>query len=131
MPKETTNKSFCLPHNEKICSKINILKTQILHKWGMLFRTLFISSIGIVAYLWLTPEDIGGVPFSELTLNMIINNLFFAFIALGCLYWFFKFPVQEHPEWPNDNPYDSWGWFGILFIFITSVIAFLIVTFMQ
>lgn len=115
-------------------SKLATLKTElstvmlkILRWWGMLFRALFISSIGIIPYLWLDPQPIGDVPFSQLTLNQVFSNLFALLIALGCIVWFFKFPVQEHPQWPNDNPYNSWGWLGILAILVVSVITVIVI----
>lgn len=130
MAKET-NQKVRLLWETRISSKLNTLKTQILRKWGMLFRTLFISSIGIIAYLWLEPQNIGDVPFSELTFNQIFSNLFFTLVAIGCLYWFFKFPVQDHPDWPNDNPYESWGWFGAFLILIVSVVALLVLVWIR
>jgi hypothetical protein len=107
-------------------SELITIMLRILRWWGMLFRSCFISSIGLGAYLWFAPQPIGDVPFSELTLNQVFGNLFAVIIASGCIFWFFKFPIQEHPDWPNDNPYDFWGSLGIFVVFIVPVIVFLI-----
>lgn len=57
------------------------LGLKLMRWWGMLFRALFISIIGIVGYLWLDPQSIGDVPLAELTLNQILKNVVAALIA--------------------------------------------------
>jgi hypothetical protein len=41
--------------------------------WGMLFRALFICSIGVIAYLWMDPLSIRS--FAKLTLSNVANSL--------------------------------------------------------
>lgn len=110
-----------------IGSKLDTLKWIALRRWGMLFRTLFISFLGIAAYFWMEPQNIGDVPFSELTLNQIFKNLFAFLMVGGCICWFFKFPDERNSmvEEPNDNPYVFWGRLSILVALIVTVIAFL------
>lgn len=94
----------------------------ILRWWGILFRALFISALGITGYFWLDPKSIGDVPFAELTLNHIFNNLFAVLIPIGCIYWLFNFPDQRNSKDPDSNPYVSWGRFGGLVVLIAVLI---------
>lgn len=93
-------------------SKLETLGWLLVRWWGILFRAVFISLIGIVGYFWLDPQSIGDVPLSELTLNRILKNLFAVLIAIGCISWFFKFPDQSESKSPEDNPYVTWAQFG-------------------
>lgn len=101
-------------------SKLYAFGWAILRWWGMLFRTLFISFVGIVGYFWLDPQSIGDVPFSELTLNQIFKNLFAVLIVIGCFIWFFDFPNQGSSKDPESNPYVSWGRFGGWVLFLAA-----------
>ena len=112
-------------------SKLATLKTElstvmleILRWWGILFRAIFIFSIGIGGYLWLDPQPLGDVPFSQLTLNKVFSNLFAVILSVGCFIWFVNFPKQKKkPESPNDDPYVIWRMFSLLFMFLTALIA--------
>ena len=108
-------------------TKFEALKWTALRGWGILFRTLFISFVGIAAYLWIDPQPIGDVPFAQLTLNQVFQSLFAFLIASGCIYWFLKFPDQKNTKGSNDNPYISWGWFGILVAMIVFMVSMLFV----
>jgi hypothetical protein len=114
-----------IPHS--ITSKLEPLKWSVMRRWGMLFRIFFISSLGIGGHLWLDPQPIGDVPFSQLTLNQVFSNLFDFLLIVGCFFWFVNFPKQKKkPEGPDDNPYVVWGVFGILFIFLSAIIGLVI-----
>lgn len=112
-------------------SKLATLKTElstvmlkILRWWGMLFRAIFISSIGIGGYFWLDPQPLGDVPFSQLTLNQVFSNLFALILAIGCFCWFINFPQQKKkPESLNDERYVIWGLFSILFVFLAALVG--------
>lgn len=88
----------------------------ILRGWGMLFRTLFITAMGMIAYLWFKPQSLGDIPFSQLTLNQVFDNLFGILIPLGCIFWFFKFPKHKDSGEPYENKYAMWGLLGIVII---------------
>lgn len=97
------------------------LGLKLMRWWGMLFRALFISIIGIVGYLWLDPQSIGDVPLAELTLNQILKNVVAALIAIGCITWFFNFP-ENGADRTEANPYVAWGraggWFSLVALFV-------------
>ena len=93
-------------------SRVDAFGWALLRWWGILFRTLFISIVGVVGYFWLDPQSIGDVPLSQLTLNQILKNVFAFAIAIGCISWFFKFPETSGARSPEDNPYVGWGRFG-------------------
>lgn len=88
----------------------------LLRGWGMLFRTLFITAIGVMAYLCFKPQSLGDVPLSQLTLNQIFGNLFGVLIPLVCIFWFFRFPKQKDSDEPHENRYAMWGLLGIVII---------------
>ena len=98
--------------SQPVVSKLETFGWALVRMWGMLFRAMFISLIGIIGYLWLDPQSIGDVPFAELTLNQVLNNMFAGLIAIGCIIWFFSFPDQGDVESLEDNPYVTWGRFG-------------------
>lgn len=105
-------------------SKLETLKWTALRRWGMLFRIIFICSLGIGGYLWLDPQPLGDVPISQLTLNQIFSNLFAVILSVGCFFWFVNFPQEKkNPESPDDNPYVIWGLFSILFMFLATLIG--------
>jgi hypothetical protein len=107
-------------------SKLGVLGSAVMRWWGILFRALFIATLGIVGYSWLDPQSIGDVPFGEITPNQIFNNLFSVLIVFGCVYWFFNFPDQGDSNDPDSNPYDSWGGFGVgIVCFIVLIILWL------
>lgn len=103
---------------KKIESKDSFLfqnKLALLRGWGMLFRVLFITSIGILAYLFFKHQSLDDIPLSELTLNQVFGNLFGVLIPLICIFWFFNFPKQKDSDGPYENPYAMWGMLGIIF----------------
>lgn len=105
-------------------TELSVIMLKILRWWGMLFRAVLIFSIGIGGYLWLDPQPLGDVPFSQLTLNKVFSNIFALFLGIGCFCWFVKFPKQKKkPESPNDDPYVMWGMFGLLFMFLATLIG--------
>jgi hypothetical protein len=65
---------------------------KILRLWGGIFRFLVIAAIGIGAYIYLDPPSIMDRPLASLTLRDIAKNVTAAFIAVGCISWFFSFP---------------------------------------
>lgn len=58
-------------------------------------RIAFASALALLAFAWLSGNStgIGDVPFSSLTLNMILSSLFKAALGIGaaCLCWFIAF----------------------------------------
>lgn len=111
-------------------SKLNTIKWTIVRWWGMLFRTVFISSIGFSGYFWFNPQPLGDIPISQLTLNQIFGNLFGVAIPLGCIFWLFNFPDEKKSitKDPSSSPYYLWGGFGALATFIILVISLLVIT---
>jgi hypothetical protein len=93
-------------------SRLDAFGWALLRCWGILFRTLSITIVGVVGYFWLDPQSIGDVPLSELTLNQILKNVFAFAIAIGCISWFFKFPDTSDATSPENNPYVTLGKFG-------------------
>jgi len=71
----------------------------------MLFRGLFICSIGLFAYFWVDPLSIKNVPFAKLTLRQVIRLFSAAAIILSCVVWFFDFPERNRD---NDH-YGKWA----------------------
>ena len=71
-------------------SRENSVIRKLKHIWGIIFRALFIGSIGIgsIVYNW-PSKPIGDIPISQLTLNDIFKPLFAVFIFLGCVIWFY------------------------------------------
>lgn len=115
---------------DSIRSKLESLKWSALRWWGMLFRAIFISSLGIGGYFWLDPQPLGDVPFSQLTLNQLFSNVFAVILSVGCFVWFVNFPKQKkNAESPDDNPYVTWGILGFLLIFLAALIG-LVITFL-
>lgn len=105
-------------------TKIETVKWTALRSWGMLFRAVFISSLGIGGHFWLDPQPIGDVPFSQLTLNLVFSNLLALILSIVCLCWFFSFPKEKKKqEGPDDNPYVMWGFFGILLMLLFALIG--------
>ena len=86
--------------------------------WGMLFRALFIGSIGLIAYLWMDPLSIKDVPFAKLTLSNVAKFFAAAAIILYCLVWFFDFPSREKDK----DPYGKWAIFGVFVILALAAI---------
>lgn len=114
------------PSGDTILQKYAAFKLAILSVWGMIFRTLFISCIGIAAYFWFDPQPLGDIPFSQLTLNKIFSSLFGVVIPLGCILWFFKFPDNKNHACthdPKQNSYVIWGTFGVVLISLVIVVV--------
>lgn len=95
-----------------------LLLRKLIRGWGMLFRALFICSIGLVAYFWLDPLSIKDVPFAKLTLRQVIKFFSAAAIILSCAVWFFDFPGRDR----DNDPYDRWATFSVFFILVLSAI---------
>jgi hypothetical protein len=132
MQKETNEKILSLWESargsirvpDSIRSKIEALKWAALRRWGMLFRAIFISSLGIGGYFWLDPQPIGDVSFSQLTLNQVFSNLFAFLLAVGCFCWFVNFPKQKkNPKSPDDNPYVIWGMFSVFIPLVALIVS--------
>ena len=77
--------------------------------WGMIFRFLFITSVGFIGYIWFNPQNLGDIPFSQLTLNLLFNNLFSLGIVIYCIIWFFNFPDDSF-----DEPYNKWANYSLI-----------------
>lgn len=60
--------------SQNVPSKIEAFKWMLLSRWGVLFRAVFIISLGAKGYFWLDPQSIGDVPFAELTFNQVAEN---------------------------------------------------------
>ncbi len=100
---------------------IERIKTAIMklkRGWGMMFRLLFIVTIGLIGYFWIDPHSIGDIPFSQLTLNHIFKNLSALILVVFCIAWFFKFPDQHEGMNDEGNPYNMWANFSGLLIII-------------
>lgn len=108
----------------KTPSEILSFLMKLKRGWGVIFRLLFIVSIGLIGYLWIDPHSIGDIPFSQLTLNHIIKNLFAGLVVVGCFAWFFSFPEQHKEMKDEDNPYIMWANFSGVLIFIGVLILF-------
>ena len=89
----------------------------------MICRFLFIVSIGFIGYYWIDPQSIGDIPFSQLTLNLILKRLFAGLLILGCIVWFFRFPEKRYKEMiDEDDPYHIWADFSVLIGFLGFLI---------
>jgi len=108
-----------------IFQKYTTFKLDILNGLGRLFRTIFISFVGIAGYHWIDPQPIGDTPFPDLTLRQFFGNLFALLLGLGCIVWFFKFPKNKNPmsEDPIRKPYLSWGCFGIFLVLLVIIVG--------
>lgn len=91
--------------------------------WGILFRALFISFLGIFSYIMADPPSIGDVPFSDLTLNNVFENLIAIIFPIFCFFWILNYPKQDTSMYKDSNPYEVWSGFGNLLILI--VVAYL------
>ena len=91
---------------------------KIMRGWGMLFRALFICSVGLVAYFWLDPLSIKDVPFAKLTLRAVIKFFSAVAIILYCAVWFFDFPERDRDR----DPYDRWATFSVFVILALSAL---------
>lgn len=114
------------PDKSTIFQKYISLKLRLLRGWGMLFRTLFISLIGIVGYHWIDPPLIGDKPFLDLTLRQFFGNLLASLFVIGCIVWFFRFPKNKShicTDDPTQNSYVLWGIFGVLLLVLTTAIV--------
>ncbi len=96
------------------------LSMRLLRWWGMLFRVLFITLVGIIGYLWMDPQPLGGVPLGQLTLKQIARNIMGVVIPIACSVWLFKLNKKDGDE---SLPYEDWGRFGG-FVLLLGVIAF-------
>jgi hypothetical protein len=106
----------------KITKSISKLPMKLYRGWGMLFRFIFIASIGFLGYQWVEGgPSIVDTPFSQLTLGIIIRGLLTIAIPLGCLGWFFSFPDYNDPE-DKDNPYYLWANGSFLLIGIIVIV---------
>lgn len=105
-------------------SRLRTFPMALVRGWGMIFRAIFITIIGIVAYFWLDPQSIGDVPLSQLTLNHIFSNLFSVLIFIGCIIWFFNFPDQANKKSSKDNPYFLWGQFGGAVVLVIALVLY-------
>jgi hypothetical protein len=60
-----------------------------------LFRIVFASLIALFVFAWLSDHStiIGDIPFSNLTLNMVLSSLFKVAVGIGtaCLCWYIAF----------------------------------------
>jgi hypothetical protein len=104
----------------------NVSLEKLKHIWGMLFRTIFICSVGYFGYLFINPEPIWDTPFSELTLNKLTKAIFGALIIIGCLKWFFNLPDRPKDAPSHFSPYKRWADFsGFLFVIAVLIWAFI------
>ena len=102
---------------ENLMDKVSM---RLLRWWGMLFRVLFITLVGIIGYLWMDPQSLGDVPLGQLTLKQIARNIMGVVIPIACLIWLFKLNKKYGDE---SLPYEDWGRFGG-FVLLLGVIAF-------
>ncbi len=100
-----------------------IVKAQ--HIWGMIFRALFIATLGYVGYNFVNPNprSIGDIPLAQLTLNDILNPILGMGIIIGCGAWFFHFPTRGKDD-SDIDPYISWAK-GSGYLLIIAVFVFL------
>lgn len=85
---------------------------KLLNAWGMIFRTLFIISIALIAWFWIDPKSIADIPLAKLTLRNIFKPLFPVAVTIGCAWWFFSFP----------NKYEKWGKIGAFITVCTLLV---------
>lgn len=108
--------SFASRHNflNNIPTEHELFIYKVKRLWGMFFRVIFISSIMFISYCWLDAGPIGDIPFSQLTLNLILKNLALISIILGCMHWLFKLPIMHRgPKGKGeDDPYLIWADFS-------------------
>ena len=109
-------------YENKKPSRIISFLMKLKRGWGMIFRFLFIVSIGFIGYYWIDPQSIGDIPFSQLTLNLILKKLFAGLLILGCIVWFFRFPERHEEMKDEDDPYSMWANISCFFIFIGFLI---------
>lgn len=108
-------------------TRLEVFCWTLVRWWGVLFRALFISTVGIVGYFWFDPKSIGDIPFSQLTLNHFFENIFGIGIAVGCIWWFFNFPDQSKSQSSKDNPYVVWGQSGGCIVLLGVMAYFVLV----
>jgi hypothetical protein len=108
-------------HNEVNAeSLMNRVSMRLLRWWGMLFRVLFITLVGIIGYLWMDPQPLGDIPLSQLTLKQIASNIMAVVIPIACFIWLFKLNRKYGDE---SLPYEDWGRLGG-FALLLGFIAF-------
>lgn len=98
--------------------KSNIIEAffmKLLRGWGMLFRFIFICSIGYIGYSVFHVPSILDIPFSQLTIKSVAGSVFSIVIPFLCVGWFFNFPDYDEPE-DKDNPYYLWAKGGLALI---------------
>lgn len=92
----------------------------ILCGFGFISRQLIICSIGAVAYYY--APDILNIPFSSLTLGILLGSLLAASVILFCIVGFFMIPtINKTKDFDVDNEYIGWakaGGFIILILFL-------------
>lgn len=101
-------------------SKLDNALSRIEIIWGFLIRSLFIFSIGFFGYNYLSPQSIKDIPFSQLTLDLLFNNIFSGVLVVGCVLWFFSFPSKS--DKPEESPYKIWANVGYFIICIALFI---------
>ena len=90
----------------------------VIRGWGMLFRALFIASIGLIVFIWMDPLSIKDVPFAKLTMRKVVEFFSAAAIIVYCFVWFFDFPPRDGKK----DPYGKWAMFSIVVILAATAL---------
>lgn len=87
----------------RLISAVTNLFMNLKRIWGGIFRFLFITSVGIIGWVWLDPPTINDIPLSQLTLDHIFKNIAAFGIGIGCVRWLINTPDVD------DDPYIFWA----------------------
>lgn len=82
----------------------------------MLFRAVFIGAVAFIGYNWIDPQEIGDIPFSQLTINDIFKPVLAIALVLGCIKWFFSIPDTN--EWAKY--WANIGYFALLVVIVLA-----------
>jgi len=97
---------------------------RLIRYWGMIVRFLWYLVLGILAYIFIDPQSLADIPFSDMTFRMLATNIFFPMVALGLFGLFMSFPVskisvEDLGSEENElvileaSPYINWAWFSL------------------
>ena len=92
---------------------------RLLHEWGMVLGLLFAIVMGFLGYLWVDPEYMRKILFSEFALNTVL--LFGIGIPIASLICFFNFPKDFDRE-EETNMYAVWVHCGLWLLMGTFIL---------
>lgn len=99
---------------------------KVKHVWGVFFRFVFILSFGFLLYTLIPQKSIADIPFSQLTLDYIVDSMLRIAPPIFCAFWLLNFPKGSYNEESEDSPYIIWANLsGFLLLF--AALAYIII----